>query len=117
MAGELSPAAILVFLAGELHSPAAILVLLAGELHSPATILAQCSAEMLKLYYSADVIIAKGQGNYESLDEEPGNIFFLLRAKCPVVAKLLGVNTGDAILKQHHRSFQVKTVYHQKEGR
>ena len=84
---------------------------------APATILSQCSSEMLKLYYSADVIIAKGQGNYESLNEEPGNIFFLLRAKCPVVAKLLGVNIGDAILKQHHRSFQVKKVYHQKEGR
>lgn len=68
---------------------------------APATILSQCSSEMLKLYYSADVIIAKGQGNYESLDEGPGNIFFLLRAKCTVVAELLGVNVGDAILKQH----------------
>jgi len=68
---------------------------------APATILSQCSSEMLKLYYSADVIIAKGQGNYESLDEEPGNIFFLLRAKCPIVAELLGVSVGDAILKQH----------------
>lgn len=68
---------------------------------APATILSQCSPEMLRLYYSADVIIAKGQGNYESLDEEPGNIFFLLRAKCPIVARLLGVNVGDAILKQH----------------
>jgi len=37
---------------------------------APATILSQCSSEMLKLYYSADVIVAKGQGNYESLDEE-----------------------------------------------
>ena len=68
---------------------------------APATILSQCSSEMLRLYYSADVIIAKGQGNYESLDEEPGNIFFLLRAKCPIVARLLGVSVGDAILKQH----------------
>ena len=66
-----------------------------------ATILSQCSSEMLKLYYSADIIIAKGQGNYESLKGEPGNIFFLLRAKCPVVAELLGVNVGDAVLKQH----------------
>jgi uncharacterized protein with ATP-grasp and redox domains len=70
---------------------------------APATILSQCSSEMLSLYHSADIIIAKGQGNYESLDEEPGNIFFLLRAKCPIVARLLGVNVGDAILKQHRR--------------
>jgi len=75
---------------------------------APATVLSQCSSEMLKLYYSADLIIAKGQGNYESLDEELGNIFFLLRAKCPIVADLLGVNVGDAILKQHLVPFDDK---------
>ena len=69
---------------------------------APATILSQCSSEMLELYYSADVIIAKGQGNYESLSEEPGNIFFFLRSKCPLSAELLGVNVGDAVLKQSH---------------
>ncbi len=68
---------------------------------APATILSQCSSEMLKLYYSADIIIAKGQGNYESLNEEQGNIFFLLRAKCPLAADLLGVSVGDAILRQN----------------
>jgi len=83
---------------------------------APATILSQCSAEMLKLYYSADIIIAKGQGNYESLDEEPGNIFFLLRAKCPVVGKLLGVNTDDAILKQHRRSYRIRANHVTRKG-
>jgi len=68
---------------------------------APATILTQCSAEMLRYYRSADVIIAKGQGNYEALDREPSNIFFLLRAKCPVLAELLGVQVGDAVLKQN----------------
>jgi uncharacterized protein with ATP-grasp and redox domains len=68
---------------------------------APATILSQCSPDILKLYYSADLIIAKGQGNYESLEGEPGNIFFLLRAKCPLVAKLLSVEMGNALLKQH----------------
>ena len=67
---------------------------------APATILSQCSTEMLEYYRSADVIIAKGQGNYESLDREPDNIFFLLRAKCSVLAELLGVQVGDAVLKQ-----------------
>jgi uncharacterized protein with ATP-grasp and redox domains len=68
---------------------------------APATILSQCSSDMLRLYYSADLIISKGQGNYESLEGEKGNIFFLLRAKCPLVAELLGVKVGDAILKQN----------------
>ena len=67
---------------------------------APATILSQCSAELQQLFRSADIIIAKGQGNYESLEGELGNIFFLLRAKCPLVAELLGVSVGDCILKQ-----------------
>jgi uncharacterized protein with ATP-grasp and redox domains len=67
---------------------------------APATILSQCSAELQQLFRSADIIIAKGQGNYESLEEDPGNIFFLLRAKCPLLAELLGVNVGDCVLKR-----------------
>lgn len=68
---------------------------------APATILSQCSLKVLKLYHSADVIIAKGQGNYESLnDEARNNIFFLLRVKCPVIARFLGARVGDAVLKK-----------------
>jgi uncharacterized protein with ATP-grasp and redox domains len=67
---------------------------------APATILSQCSEELQQLFRSADIIIAKGQGNYESLEGEPGNVFFMLRAKCPLVAELLGVNVGDCLLKR-----------------
>jgi uncharacterized protein with ATP-grasp and redox domains len=67
---------------------------------APATILSQCTAELQHLFRSADIIIAKGQGNYESLEDESGNIFFMLRAKCPLVAELLGVNVGDCIFKR-----------------
>jgi len=67
---------------------------------APATILSQCSAELQRLYHSADIVIAKGQGNYESLEGEPGNIFFFLRAKCPLIAELLGVSVGDCVLKR-----------------
>jgi uncharacterized protein with ATP-grasp and redox domains len=67
---------------------------------APAPILSQCTAELQQLFRSSDIIIAKGQGNYESLGDEPGNIFFLLRAKCPLVAELLGVSVGDCALKR-----------------
>jgi len=67
---------------------------------APATILSQCSSELKQLYHSADIIIAKGQGNYESLSDEAKNIFFLLRVKCPVIARLLGARVGDAVLKK-----------------
>jgi len=67
---------------------------------APATVLSECSSELQQLYRSADIIISKGQGNYESLEGEAGNIFFLLRAKCSLIAKSLGVNVGDCVLKQ-----------------
>ncbi len=47
----------------------------------------------------ADMVISKGQGNYEALSEAEANIFFLLKAKCPVIADDLGVDVGDIILK------------------
>ena len=66
---------------------------------APAMIPSLCSPEMLALYHSADVIISKGQGNYEALSEEQENIFFLLKVKCSVAAQLVGAEVGDAILK------------------
>ncbi len=65
---------------------------------TPGTILERCDPEFVEIYRSADVIISKGQGNYETLSEEAGNIFFMLLAKCPVIAADLGVKIGDAVL-------------------
>jgi damage-control phosphatase, subfamily I len=45
-----------------------------------------------------DLVISKGQGNYEGLSDHNG-LFFMLMAKCPVIASDLGVNVGDIILK------------------
>ncbi len=70
---------------------------------APATILAQCPLELRQLYDTADLIISKGQGNYESLDDEPNETFFFLQAKCALVADKLGVNIGDAILERRPR--------------
>ena len=53
---------------------------------APGTILDDCSPEFLRRYEDADLIIAKGQGNYESLSDENRNIFFLFKVKCRVIA-------------------------------
>ena len=66
---------------------------------SPGTVLNQCSKDFIKLYEQADVIIAKGQGNYEALSEEKKNIFFLLQTKCDVLARDLGVPVGSIVVK------------------
>ncbi len=51
----------------------------------PAAALPLCSKEFLDEYERSDLVIAKGQGNYEALSEEKKNIFFLLKIKCPVI--------------------------------
>lgn len=66
---------------------------------APGTILELCSQEFLKLYEQARMIISKGQGNFEALSDEDKPIFFLLKAKCPVIAKDIGCSFGDMILK------------------
>jgi len=65
---------------------------------APGTILKYCSPEFIELYQDAELIISKGQGNYEALSEEDRLIFFLFRAKCPVIAEDVGCNVGDMVL-------------------
>jgi uncharacterized protein with ATP-grasp and redox domains len=65
---------------------------------APGTILKRCSREFLSLFASADLIVSKGQGNFESLSGEEAPTFFLLKVKCPVIARHLGADTGDVIL-------------------
>lgn len=69
----------------------------------PATILDDCSAAFRQRFDNADLIIAKGQGNYETLSDDPAAIFFLLKAKCPVIAAHLGLPIGAQAAIQNHR--------------
>lgn len=62
----------------------------------PGTVLTDCSPEFRQIFATANLIIAKGQGNFESLSEVDREIYFLLTVKCPVaarhMAKLAGMN-------------------------
>jgi uncharacterized protein with ATP-grasp and redox domains len=62
-------------------------------------VLETCSDEFKEIYRNSRFIISKGQGNYEALSEEKRPIFFLLKAKCRVIADDIGVNEDDIILK------------------
>ena len=64
----------------------------------PGTILETCSQNFLDRFEKADLVIAKGQGNYETLSGIDKNIFFLLKAKCSVLAEDIGCEIGDMIL-------------------
>ncbi|MFQ5721976.1 MAG: DUF89 domain-containing protein [Candidatus Aminicenantales bacterium] len=65
---------------------------------APGIVLNLCSKEFLEIYHSADLVISKGQGNYEGLSGEKGSIFFLLKAKCSVIALDIGVKQGSIML-------------------
>jgi uncharacterized protein with ATP-grasp and redox domains len=66
----------------------------------PGTILETCSQVFVDRFEKADLVIAKGQGNYETLSEINKNIFFVLKAKCPVIARDLGCEVGEMIFRK-----------------
>jgi len=53
---------------------------------------------------AVDGVIAKGQGNYETLNDAPGNLFFLFQAKCRFIARDAGVEIGKYMLVCRSRS-------------
>ncbi len=64
----------------------------------PGTILSETSEEFRRIFYEADTVISKGQGNYESLnDVDRQDVYLLFMAKCEPVASSLGVETMSLI--------------------
>lgn len=65
----------------------------------PSTILSKCSDGFLKHYHEADLILSKGQGNFEGLmNENDARIFFLMMVKCDVVAESVGAEKGSFVV-------------------
>jgi uncharacterized protein with ATP-grasp and redox domains len=65
---------------------------------APGTILETCSVAFRRRFQSADLVIAKGQGNYETLSEADKSIFYLLKVKCPVIARDIGCDVDDLVV-------------------
>ncbi len=68
---------------------------------APGTILERCNERFLELFYKSDLVISKGQGNYETLSDADRDIYFLLKVKCPVIAKDIGMEDQSIILLKH----------------
>ena len=64
----------------------------------PGVLVESASQEFQEHFARADVVISKGQGNYETLDTQDRPIFFLLRVKCPVVSQALDLPLGRLAL-------------------
>ncbi|MFW6237967.1 MAG: damage-control phosphatase ARMT1 family protein [Halanaerobiales bacterium] len=64
---------------------------------TPGIVLEESSAEFKKYFRTADVVISKGMGNLEALTETDREIYYLLKAKCNVIAGYLDVKIGDLV--------------------
>ncbi len=63
----------------------------------PGLLLEECTPEFQEIFRTVDLIISKGQGNYETLGDLERGIYFLLKAKCAPIAVLLGVKVNDYV--------------------
>ncbi|MGM5483279.1 MAG: ARMT1-like domain-containing protein, partial [Nanobdellota archaeon] len=73
--------------------------IISSGVDSPGTILSKADKKFIEIFENADLVISKGQGNYEGLSKVKRDVFFLLKAKCPVIAEDIGVNEDDIIIK------------------
>ena len=60
------------------------------------------SDQFRKTFESANIIISKGHGNFETCDTRPENIYFLLKTKCQLVASELNVPLGSIVFKHNN---------------
>lgn len=67
---------------------------------SPGTVLSQAAPEFRELFERSNLVLSKGQANYETMDEQGDKVFFLLRIKCPLLSEKLNAPQGSVVLKQ-----------------
>lgn len=69
-----------------------------SHMRSPGFIYADAPIEMRTMFDNADVIVAKGMGNYECLESlKRNNLFLLFKVKCSVVAEYSGFELGKMV--------------------
>ena len=68
---------------------------------APGTLIDECSEKFKQHLADADLVIAKGQGNYESLSDLDKNIYFIFKVKCRVVANHTGLAPGSLAIKKN----------------
>jgi uncharacterized protein with ATP-grasp and redox domains len=81
-----------------------VAALVSSGTSSPGAVLARCTPQFRDLFDRSDLIIAKGQGNYEALSEVVAELFFLLQVKCAVIARDLGADVGGMVVKSQRLS-------------
>lgn len=67
---------------------------------TPGCMIKYSSEAFKEVLDNSDLILSKGQGNYESLNSEKLGIYFLFKVKCYIVADNLNIPTGSMVLKK-----------------
>ena len=77
--------------------------IISSGVHTPAIILKLCNENFIKKFNEADLVISKGQGNFEGLSEVKRPVYFLLKAKCRLIARELNVKMNDNIMMRNYQ--------------
>jgi uncharacterized protein with ATP-grasp and redox domains len=76
-----------------------IVKVVSSGISRPGTVVRLCSKTFQKILKNTDMIISKGQGNYEALSEERGYpVFFLFMAKCDIICQHVGCELNSILL-------------------
>ena len=67
------------------------------------TVLPRCSSEFKDLFHSADMVISKGQANFETLAEEKRRIFFLFKVKCMLLCRKHNLPLNEYVLLDNRK--------------
>jgi len=77
---------------------------------APGTLLDDCSDEFLQRFGQVDMVIAKGQGNYESLNDAERQVYLVFQAKCPVIADQLGFPVSSLMVKRSGYGAEINQI-------
>lgn len=77
----------------------AVAPVIANGSDAPGTMVEECSEEFRYWFRRADLIVAKGQGNFESLSCGDKKTFFLLTVKCPRIAAAVDAPVGSMVIR------------------
>jgi damage-control phosphatase, subfamily I len=83
----------------------------------PGTLLSRATPEFIDAFEGADLVISKGQGNWETLEDCEREVFFLLQAKCTGVAQMKGCRVGQPLLIHEPRLEGLKGRSDESRGR
>lgn len=76
----------------------------------PGTPLADCSRTLRRRFRDADLVIAKGQGNFETLHDTVAPLFCLFRVKCEIAAEQSGYRIGSNLVWRGSGVGQTRTA-------